>query len=73
MDNIAFGKNAISVAIKLCEGLLVGMIVWAIIYVLVASVEFLFDLTLNSNWYSYPSVFNWMVFTPLLCCSLFGL
>ncbi len=70
MDNIAFGKNAISVAIKLCEGLLVGMIVWAIIYVLVASVEFLFDLTLNSNWYSYPSVFNWMVFTPLLCCSL---
>jgi len=70
MDNPSFGKNAISVAIKVGEGLLVGMMIWAIIYALVASVDFLFNLSLKDGWYSYPSVFNWLVFTPLLCCSL---
>ena len=70
MDNPSFGKNALSVVVKMGEGLLVGIIIWAIIYALVASVDFLFKLSLKEGWYSYPSVFNWLVFTPLLCCSL---
>ena len=70
MDNPSFGKNAISVAIKLGEGLLVGVIIWALILALVASVDFLFSLSLKERWYTYPSIFNWLVFTPLLCCSL---
>ena len=70
MDNPDFGKNIVSVVIKCGEGLLVGATVWAIIYAVVGSVDFLFNLSLKSAWYTYPSVFNWLVFTPLLCCSL---
>lgn len=71
MDNVSFGKNAISVAVRVAEGLVVGMVIWALIYALVASVDFLFfNQSLRGGWYSYPSIFNWLVFTPLLCCSL---
>ena len=70
MDNPAFGGNVISVGVRLGEGLLVGGIMWAVIYALVASVEALFGLNLKEGWYSYTIIFNWLVFTPLLCCSL---
>lgn len=70
MDNVAFGQDIIGVGIKLAEGLLVGFLLWGIIYAVVASVDFLFGLSLKEGWYSYPSVFNWLVITPLLCCSL---
>ncbi len=70
MDNPTFGKNAIFVAIRFCEGLLVGVIIWATFSILMVSVVALFKLYLAEGWYSYPTVFNWLVFTPLLCCRL---
>ena len=72
MDNVAFGRHIIDVGIRLAEGLLVGILLWGIIYAVVASVDFLFNLSLKEGWYSFPAVFNWLVFTPLLCCSLLG-
>ena len=50
--------------------LMIGMLLWGIIYAVVASVDFLFGLSLKEGWYSYPSVFNWLIITPLLCCTL---
>lgn len=70
MDNVAFGRHVIGVVIRLAEGLAVGLLLWGIIYAVVSSVNFLFSLSLKEGWYSYPSIFNWLVFTPLLCCSL---
>ena len=70
MDNVAFGRHIIGVGIKLAEGLLIGILLWGIIYAVIASVDFLFGLPLKEGWYSYPSIFNWLVFTPLLCCTL---
>ena len=70
MDNVAFGRHIIGVGIKLAEGLLIGILLWGIIYAVIASVDFLFGLSLKEGWYSYPSIFNWLVFTPLLCCTL---
>lgn len=70
MDNERFGYYIIEVTIKLAEGLMIGMLLWGIIYAVVASVDFLFGLSLKEGWYSYPSVFNWLIITPLLCCTL---
>ena len=70
MDNERFGHHIIEVTIKLAEGLMIGMLLWGIIYAVVASVDFLFGLSLKEGWYSYPSVFNWLIITPLLCCTL---
>ena len=70
MDNERFGYHIIEVTIKLAEGLMIGMLLWGIIYAVVASVDFLFGLSLKEGWYSYPSVFNWLIITPLLCCTL---
>lgn len=70
MDNVAFGRHIIGVGIKLAEGLLIGILLWGIIYAIIASADFLFGLSLKEGWYSYPSIFNWLVFTPLLCCTL---
>ena len=70
MDNERFGYHIIEVTIKLAEGLMIGMLLWGIICAIIASVDFLFGLSLKEGWYSYPSVFNWLVITPLLCCTL---
>lgn len=70
MDNERFGHHIIEVTLKLAEGLMIGMLLWGIIRAIIASVDFLFGLSLKESWYSYPSVFNWLVITPLLCCSL---
>lgn len=70
MDNERFGHHIIEVTIKLAEGLMIGMLLWGIICAIIASVDFLFGLSLKEGWYSYPSVFNWLVITPLLCCTL---
>ena len=70
MDNVAFGRHIIGVGIKLAEGLLIGILLWGIIYAIIASADFLFGLSLKEGWYSYPSIFNWLIITPLLCCTL---
>lgn len=70
MDNERFGHHIIEVTLKLAEGLMIGMLLRGIIYAVVASIDFLFDLSLKEGWYSYPSVFTWLVITPLLCCTL---
>jgi len=70
MDNERFGHHIIEVTLKLAEGLMIGMLLRGVIYAVVASIDFLFDLSLKEGWYSYPSVFNWLVITPLLCCTL---
>ena len=70
MDNISFGRNILSVALKLAEGVAVGLLLWLVILVIAASTQFLFDLTLPEEYMAYPSVFIWIVITPLLCCSL---
>ena len=70
MDNERFGHHIISVIIKLSEGLMIGLLLWGIIYAVIASLDFLFALSLKDGWYSYPSIVNWMIITPLLCCTL---
>lgn len=70
MDDVAFGRQIIGVGVRLAEGLLVGILLWGIIYAVVASADFLFDLSLKGKWYVALSAFNWLVITPLLCCSL---
>ena len=71
MENVPFGRQILAVAVKMAEGLAVGMLLSGVILAVVASVDYLFfGQELSDKWYSYPSVFNWVVFTPILCCSL---
>ena len=72
MENVPLGRHILSVVLKLAEGLVVGMVLWGVIYVIVASVDTLFSLSLSDKWYNYPSFFNWLVIVPVLCCSLVG-
>ena len=70
MDNVSFGRNILSVVLKLAESMAVGLVLWLVILVIAASTQFLFDLTLPEEYMAYPSVFIGIVITPLLCCSL---
>ena len=71
MENVPFGRNVLSVGIRLGEGLLVGCVLWLVIYAVAASVDSLFfGGNLSYRWYSIPTLFNWLIVVPLLCCSL---
>ena len=70
MDNVTFGRNILSVAVRLGEGLMVGLVLWMIIYAVGTTVNVLFDLGWRSTWMDIPSVFCWIVITPLVCCGL---
>ena len=70
MDNVSFGRHALSVAVRLGEGLMVGIVLWLIIYAVGSTVNILFDLEWRSTWFDIPSVFCWIVITPLVCCGL---
>ncbi|MBR5735177.1 MAG: DUF4153 domain-containing protein [Bacteroidales bacterium] len=70
MDNVSFGRNILSVILRLAEGLLLGLLLLGVFSAIYASVKFLFDLSLKEECYSYPAVFIGLVVTPLLCCSL---
>lgn len=70
MDNDSFGQYIVSVAIRLAEGVAVGLLLWLVFLAIYESVTFLFSLALPEECFEYPSVFIWMVITPLICLSL---
>lgn len=70
MENVPFGRNAISVVVRLAETLFVGLVLWGIIMAVVASVDFLFGLSLKEGWYGYPALINWLIVVPVIGCNL---
>lgn len=72
MDNYSFGRNIVQVVVALAEGLLIGVLIWLLLLAIFGSVCFLFALNVNDKWFEYPSIFLWVVVTPLICCSLLG-
>lgn len=70
MDNPSFGKNAVKVAVRGGEGLLVGGVVFCLFIILGVSVEFLFKLSPNEGLPLDLLAFIVFVLIPLLCLSL---
>ena len=70
MDNRELGEHMFSVVIRMAGGLMVGLLLEGVIYAVIGSVDMLFDLSLDEEWYIYPSIFNCLVITPLVCFSL---
>lgn len=70
MGNEELGGHMFSVAIRLAAALMVGLLLEGVIYAVIGSVDMLFDLSLEEEWYVYPSMFNGLVISPLICCAL---
>ena len=68
LDNESYGRNILDVALKVALGFAIGALLMGIVSAIIASVNFLFDLHLKDEWFSYPNAFIALVVIPLLCC-----
>ena len=68
LDNGAYGRNILNMALKVALGLVIGALLMGIVSAIIASVNFLFDLELRDEWFTWPNAFIALVVIPLLCC-----
>lgn len=68
LDNGSYGRNILNIALKVALGFVIGALLMGIVSAIIASVNFLFDLHLRDEWFSYPNAFIALVVIPLLCC-----
>lgn len=68
LENEAFGRNFLHTVLGLVIGLVLGGLLVGIVEAIVGSIDALFSLALDENWYIYPIFFVLSVVMPLLCC-----
>ncbi len=69
LDNESYGRNILDTVINVAAGFIIGAMLVAIVEIIIASVNFLFDLDLEDKWFTDPMAFIAFVVIPLLCCS----
>lgn len=69
LDNEAYGRCILRVAVKVGLCFIVGGILMAVVTAIIASFNYLFGLELKDGWFTYPNAFIAMNVIPLLCCS----
>ena len=69
LDNESYGRNILDTVINVAAGFIIGAMLVAIVEIIIASVNFLFDLDLKDKWFTDPMAFIAFVVIPLLCCS----
>ena len=69
LGNEPYGQNILDTVINVAAGFIIGFLLIAIVEIIIASVNFLFDLDLNEKWFTDPMAFIAFVIIPLLCCS----
>lgn len=69
LDNEAYGRNILRVAVKVGLCFIVGGILMAVVTAIIASFNYLFSLELKDGWFTYPNAFIAFNIIPLLCCS----
>lgn len=69
LENEPYGQNILDTVINVAAGFIIGFLLIAIVDIIIASVNFLFDLDLNDKWFTDPMAFIAFVIIPLLCCS----
>lgn len=69
LGNEPYGQNILDTVINVAAGFIIGFLLIAIVDIIIASVNFLFDLDLKDKWFTNPMAFIAFVIIPLLCCS----
>ena len=69
LGNEPYGQNILDTVINVAAGFIIGFLMIAIVDIIIASVNFLFDLDLKDKWFTNPMAFIAFVIIPLLCCS----
>ncbi len=69
LENEPYGQNILDTVINVAAGFIIGFLLIAIVDIIIASVNFLFDLDLKDKWFTNPMAFIAFVIIPLLCCS----
>ncbi|MBR0531719.1 MAG: DUF4153 domain-containing protein, partial [Bacteroidales bacterium] len=69
LENEPYGQNILDTVINVAAGFIIGFLLIAIVDIIIASVNFLFDLDLKDKWFTDPMAFIAFVIIPLLCCS----
>lgn len=69
LDNEAYGRDILRVAVKVGLCFIVGGILMAVVTAIIASFNYLFSLELKDGWFTYPNAFIAFNIIPLLCCS----
>ncbi|MBR5175947.1 MAG: DUF4153 domain-containing protein [Bacteroidales bacterium] len=69
LENEPYGQNILDTVINVAAGFIIGFLLIAIVEIIIASINFLFDLDLKEKWFTNPMAFIAFVIIPLLCCS----